>query len=113
MTPIIYNKLSNDIKEMSNVDLFIQPNIIVTGVVNINTRLNDKERPYKYENRIYYLHILIQCDFRPDFTLSTRLSSCLGHFMLGYDKKMLTTTVTDHFTICWSLSKPKKKLAPR
>lgn len=92
-------------------------NIIITGDININIAVNEKERPREYENRVYYLHVLSLYGILSGHTLPTRLNSCLDHVMLRINKKHLSadiavlhTTITDHFTIFVCLANLKNKI---
>lgn len=94
-----------------------QTNIVITGDININIAVNEKERPREYENRVYYLHVLSLYGILSGHSLPTRLNSCLDHVMLRINKKHLSadiavlhTTITDHFTIFLCLSNLKNKI---
>lgn len=97
--------------------LSAQANIVITGDININIAINEKERPREYENRVYYLHVLSLHGILSGHTLPTRLNSCLDHVMLRINKKHLSadiavlhTSITDHFTIFICLSNLKNKI---
>ena len=103
--PPIYN-IEKFLKSMDYLlkSLSSYANIIVIGDININIKeiAND---PKSHE----YLNLMASHGLLPGHLLPTRKQNCLDHVMiksvLSCNTTVITTTLTDHYTVCLSLGK--------
>lgn len=91
-------------------------NVILTGDININLIVKEKENKSDVKNRDSYLNMLTDHGIMAGYNFPTRENSCLDHIMLKLDRDtlsariaVLNTSVTDHSMIFLNLKGQNSK----